>query len=140
MTYLFDTNAISEVFRRRPNPELVRWLNELPREEQHTSTVVIAELYEAAYRSAARERWLKRIEEGVLAAMTVLGFDLDCAHEFGRLQAQLEDDGTPIGDVDTLIAATALRHRLTVVTADDRHFQRVPGLRVRTFTPGDNRS
>jgi tRNA(fMet)-specific endonuclease VapC len=100
---------------------------------------VVAELYEAAYRSAAREKWLQRIEEGVLPAMTVLGFDLACAQEFGRLQAQLKDDGTPIGDVDTLIAATALRHGLTVVTADDRHFQRVPGLRIRTFTPGGGR-
>jgi predicted nucleic acid-binding protein len=136
VTYLFDTNAISEVFRRRPNPELVRWLDDLPREEQHTSTVVVAELYEAAYRSAAREKWLQRIEEGVLPAMAVLGFDLACAHEFGRLQARLKNDGTPIGDVDTLIAATALRHGLTVVTDDDRRFQRVPGLRLRTFTPG----
>lgn len=136
MTYLFDTNAISEIFRPRPNPGLVRWLDQLPREEQHTSTIVIAELYEAAYRSSAHGKWLARIVDDVVPAMTVLGFDLACAHECGRLQARLRDSGTPIGDVDTQIAATALRHRLTVVTANDRHFRRVPGLRVRSFTPG----
>jgi predicted nucleic acid-binding protein len=136
VAYLFDTNAISEVFRPRPNAELIDWLDGLPREDQHTSTVVIAELYEAAYRSPAREKWLTRIQESVRPTMTVLAFDLACAHEFGRLQAQLKDAGTPIGDVDTLIAATALRHGLTVVTADDRHFRRVPGLQLRTFTPG----
>lgn len=139
MPYLFDTNAISEVFRPRPNPELVRWLGELPREEQHTSTVVIAELYEAAYRSPAREKWRARIEEEVLPTMTVLGFDLACAEEFGRLRARLRSAGTPIGDVDTLIAATALCHGLTVVTADAGDFRRVPELEIRTFTPGTRR-
>ncbi len=137
MSYLFDTNAISEVFRRRPNPEIVRWLQDLPREEQYTSTVVVAELYEGAYRSRARERWLTRIAERVLGTMTVLAFDLDCAHEYGRLQAQLRSSGVPIGDVDTQVAATALCHRLTIVSANERHFRWIPGLQVRSFTPGD---
>jgi predicted nucleic acid-binding protein len=136
VSYLFDTNAISETFRPRPNAELVRWLDGLSREEQHTSTVVIAELYVAAYRSPAREKWLGRIEKLVLSRMTVLTFDLGCAHELGRLQAALRDAGAPIGEVDTQIAATALQHRLTIVTANDRHFRRVPGLVVRSFSPG----
>jgi predicted nucleic acid-binding protein len=136
VTFLFDTNAISETFRPRPNQDLMRWLAALPRDEQYTSTIVIAELYETAYRSAAREKWLRRINELVLPTMTVLTFDLECAHECGRLQGALRTAGAPIGDADTQIAATALHHRLTVVTANDRHFRRVPGLRVRSFSPG----
>jgi predicted nucleic acid-binding protein len=136
LAYLFDTNAISEALKPRPNPELTAWLRGLPREEQFTSAVVVGELYVAAYRLPARDRWLRRIDGVILPAMTVLGFDVDCAEEYGRLRAALERAGTPIGDVDTQIAATALRHNLTVVTANVRHFQRVPDLRLRRFAPG----
>ncbi|ETX00879.1 MAG: hypothetical protein ETSY1_09525, partial [Candidatus Entotheonella factor] len=136
MAYLFDTNAISEALRQRPNPDFMRWLQVLPREDQFTSTVVVAELYVAANRSAGRERWLRRIEEDILSTMTILPFELECARMYGRLRAQLLDAGTPIGDIDTQIAATALYHRLIVVTANIRHFERVDGLQLYTFTPG----
>ncbi len=137
VTYLFDTNAISEVLRPRPNLVFVQWLQQLPRAEQLTSAVVVAELYVAAYRSATRERWLQRIEQVILPALTVLPFDLDCAHAYGRLHAMLGQSGTPIGDVDTQIAATALYHHLIVVTANIRHFERIPGLQLHPFTPGE---
>ena len=136
MAYLFDTNAISEALRHRPNPEFTYCLRELPREDQFTSTVVLAELYVAAHRSARREQWLRRIEEEILLTMTILPFGLECARMYGRVSAQLLDAGTPIGDVDTQIAATALYHRLTVVTANIRHFERVDALSLYRFTPG----
>jgi tRNA(fMet)-specific endonuclease VapC len=44
--------------------------------------------------------------------------------------------GIPIGDIDTQIAATAIRHDLTLVTANIKHFRKVPGLALKTFTPG----
>ncbi len=136
MPYLFDTNAISEALKPRPNLAFVQWLTHLTRGEQFTSSVVIAELYVAAYRSAARERWFQRIEQVIVPTLTVLPFDLDCAREYGRLRAWLSQSGTPIGDVDTQIAATAFHHHLIVVTANLRHFERIPGLQLHPFTPG----
>ena len=136
MAFLFDTNAISEVFRSRPNRGFCDWLEGLPREEQFTSIVVIAELYGAAFRAPNQDRWQERIEQGVLNAMTVLAFDLPCAREYGRLHAALTRRGTPIGTADVQIAATALVHGLTVVTANRRHYERIPGLVLKIFTPG----
>lgn len=137
MAYLLDTNAISESFRRRPNLEYTAWLRDLPRDEQFTSIVVVAELYAAAYRSANAEKWRRRIEKAVLPRITVLSFDLDCARECGRLQAELMDRGETLDTPDVQIAATALVHGLTVVTANRRHFRRIPGLPLKIFAPGE---
>lgn len=137
MPYLFDTNALSEIFRRRPNPELATWMKALPREEQFTSSIVVAELFLGACRSAVPARWLERLEDEILPAVTVIHFDTSCARVYGRIAGRLLDAGTPIGIQDTQIAATALCYGLTVVTANARHFERVPDLQLKTFTPGD---
>ncbi len=53
MAFLFDTDAISEVLRRRPLPGYVRWLSGVPRAEQFTSAVVVGELFKGAYGSVS---------------------------------------------------------------------------------------
>jgi len=131
MAYLFDTSALSEALRPKPDPEYVVWLRKLPRDEQYTSTVVIGELFAGAMRSRASRKWLQRVEEEIVPAVTALPFDFDCAREYGRVRAALMDAGTPIGDADAMIAATAMHHGLEVVTANVRHFRVVEGLSVR---------
>jgi predicted nucleic acid-binding protein len=134
--YLFDTTAISETLRARPNTRFVDWLGRLDRDRQFTSAVVVGELYAGAFRSAAPERWLRRIDEAVLHALTVLPFDVAVARTYGEVQARLLRGGTPIGEADTQIAATALAHGLTLVAANPRHFGRVTGLALEVFAPG----
>jgi tRNA(fMet)-specific endonuclease VapC len=136
VAYLFDTNAVSEAMRPRPNKEYVDWLGELPREEQFTSSVVIGEMFAGAYASPATAKWLSRIETLVLPSMTVLNFDVATAHEYGKVRALLRKSGQVIDEADMMIAATALRHDLTLVTANVAHFSRVSGLTIRSFTPG----
>ena len=135
-SFLFDTSAISEVFRPRPNPTYVDWVGTLARDRQFTSAVVVGELYTGAYRSPAAARWLRRIDEAVLPTLTVLAFDAAVSRVYGKVQARLFRAGTPIGDADAQIAATALAHGLTLVTANVRHYERVDGLPLRTFSPG----
>jgi len=72
VSYLFDTNAIPEAFKPRPNPEYLEWLDTVPQKGQYTSTVVVGELYVVAYRSQAREKWFRRIREEVTPRMTLL--------------------------------------------------------------------
>ena len=139
MAFLFDTNAISELLRRAPNPDFSAWVGALPREEQFTSIMTVAELMAGAEASTAPEKWRRRIEEHVLPRLTVLPFDMEVAREFGRVKASLTARGSPIGDADTLIAATALRYGLTLVTANVRHMSRVPALPLHSFTPGVGR-
>jgi predicted nucleic acid-binding protein len=129
-SYLFDTDAISEVLRPRPAVTYVRWLATVPREAQYTSAVVIGELYRGAFRSAARDRHLANIESRVLPALTVLPFDTLVARIYGEIAAQLGSAGHRLADADLQIAATALAHDLLLVTGNVRHFRRVPGLRI----------
>jgi predicted nucleic acid-binding protein len=126
--YLFDTDAISELFKPRPITGYVEWLARVPREDQFTSSVVVGELYAGAYRSHARSRHLRNIRDRVLPLLTVLPFDLATAETYGRVRAALEDAGRRLADADLQIAATALVHGLTLVTGNMRHYNRVEGL------------
>jgi predicted nucleic acid-binding protein len=129
---LFDTDAISELLRRRPAKEFVTWLTSIPREEQYTSAIVVGELFEGAFRSADAERHLRNIEQRILPAVTVLAYDVGVAREFGRLRAGLEEARMLLPDADIQIAATSIFHRLTLVTGNLRHFERFDGLDVST--------
>ena len=133
MAFLFDTDAISEVLRRRPLPGYVRWLSGVPRAEQFTSAVVVGELFKGAYGSADAPRHLRNIETRVLPALTVLPYDVEIARVYGALRAQLEAAGRVLADADLQIAATAVHHDLELVTGNLRHFRRISGLRLCTI-------
>lgn len=130
MALLFDTDAISELLRPRPNPTYLAWLRTLLREDQFTSAVCVGELFQGAFRSKARDRHLTNIEQRVLPAVTVLPYDVATARIFGQLRAQLEEQGIPLPDADIQIAATAVHHGLQLVTGNVRHFRRIPGLQL----------
>ena len=129
-SYLFDTDAISELLKPRPSPAYVEWLSGIPREDQFTSAVVVGELYEGAFRSGAPDRHLQGIEDQVLPAITVIPFETRAARVFGEIAADLRKRGLPLPDADLQIAATAVHHGLELVTGNLRHFERVPGLRM----------
>ena len=133
MAFLFDTDAISELLRHRPARNYIKWLINVPREEQFTSAVVIGELYKGAYRSQAREKHLSNIEKRILPAVTVLPYDTAIAKVFGRIRAHLEEIGAVLPDADLQIAATALGYGLELVTGNIRHFKRIDGLEVNSI-------
>ena len=128
MALLFDTDAISELLRPKPIPTYLGWVRTIPREDQFTSAVCVGELFKRAYRSSARDRHLKNIEERVLPAVTVLPHDVATARVFGEIRAVLEEQGRLLPDADVQIAATAIHHGLELVTGNVRHFERIPRL------------
>lgn len=127
---MFDTDAISEVLRRKPQSAYLRWLATVPRAEQFTSAVVIGELYRGACRSPDRARHLKNIEDRLLPALTVLPYDMAVARVFGEVHAGLARGGRILADADVQIAATALYHGLELVTGHVRHFERIREIRI----------
>lgn len=127
--YLFDTNAVSELLRPRPDPSYVRWVSTLPFTVQTVSSITIGELFRGAYRTRAPVRHLENIRTRVLPNVLVLPFDAETAEIYGRLCARLWDAGTPVEDFDVMIAATAVQHGLEVVTANVS-FGRIPEVRV----------
>jgi len=130
VAYLFDTDSISELLRRRPLQPYLDWLKTIPRDAQFTSAVTVGELFKGAYRSAAKEGHLRNIEERILPAVTTLPYDVSTARVFGKIRADLERSGNILPDADLQIAATALYHDLEIVTGNIRHFERIPDLRL----------
>ncbi|TVR85536.1 MAG: type II toxin-antitoxin system VapC family toxin [Trueperaceae bacterium] len=131
MAFLFDTDAISEVMKPRPDEGYLAWLATVPRDDQFASAITIGELFYGAYRTQAPARHLELLASRILPAVTVLPFDTDVAHRYGRLGAELEHVGMRLADADLQIAATALHHGLELVTGNVRHFARVPALAIR---------
>ncbi len=100
-----------------------------------TTWVTAAELYFGAAKSAAPERNRPLVDK-FLASLPVLRPDLAAAQVFGEAKALLQRAGTPLADADLFIAATAITHGAAVITGNQRHFQRIPGVRVEDWIRG----
>lgn len=96
------------------------------------SVVAVAELRYGADHGARRRANHARVD-ALIAEIETLDFDVRAAAAYGRVRAQLEAGGTPIGPNDMLIAAHALSRRLTVVTDNTAEFRHVKGLRVENW-------
>ena len=132
--FLFDTNILSNMVSVAPSAVLVRKIAVVPRAQQYTSSITLGEMLYGAYRLGARAQALvERLNRALWPNLTVLPFDEEAAPHYARVRAELERRGRPIGDADLRIAAIALARDLTVVTANVREFQRVPGLRVENW-------
>jgi tRNA(fMet)-specific endonuclease VapC len=130
--YCFDTDVLSATMRREPSMALVRRLAVVPPDQQHTTAVTVGELVYGAARSG-RTDLAGRVRALVGEALAVLPFDAGAAAVYGRLRAELERAGRPLAEPDLRIAAIALANDLVLVTGNDRHFSRVPGLRVENW-------
>jgi predicted nucleic acid-binding protein len=117
VAYLFDTDAISEVLKKRPAPAYLRWLKTIPRDEQFTSAVVIGELYTGAFKASNRDRHLHNVEKRVLPSLTVLPYEVATTRVYGAIRAELERTGRSLADADLQIAATGRVPGLTLAAA-----------------------
>ena len=131
--YLFDTNILSEVLKKRPSPGLRERLSSLPRREQFTSTICLLEMRFGAMSRPYGESFWKKISESVLSEVTLLPVEEQVALAAGDLWVTLSKRGRGISFPDLLIGATALTHQLTLVTANIKHFQEIQGLKVENW-------
>ncbi len=135
--YLLDTDIVSNLIRRRPSGALLSKLDAVPEEDQLLSSITVGELLYGAYRLGTQGLSLLELLENLLAqGRTVLPFDGDAARRYARLRAELEQAGQPLAEADLRIASIALAGGLTLVTANVRHFARVPGLSVENWLEG----
>jgi tRNA(fMet)-specific endonuclease VapC len=125
--FALDTNAVIHFFKGAGRVS-ERLLAVSPGEVAIPS-VVLYELEVGIAASAQPSR--RRVQlETMLAAITVLPFDEQCARKAAGIASALRRPGNAIGPIDTLIAGTALAHGATLVTNNVREFKRVPGLHV----------
>jgi len=129
--YVLDTDVLSNLLKRVPSKLLVAKLAQVPATQQCTTSITVGELIYGASRATARTDFLlTQIERILLTDLAILPFDRDAAHRYGILRAELERQGTPLADADLRIAAITLVHGLTLVTGNERHFQRVANLHL----------
>ena len=131
---LLDTNVCIHVIRRRPQAVLRRF-EDYGIGEVGVSSVTVAELRYGAEKSARPEQNFEALGRFLLP-LEILAFGGEAAAVYGRIRAALERAGTPIGPLDTLIAAHAVSVSVTLVTNNTREFGRVPGLEVEDWTEG----
>lgn len=131
MSYLIDTNVISELVRARPNSKVLAWFRETPDSALHLSVLTLGEIRHGVERlsdAARREKLRLWLENEIPARFEsrLLPVDAAVADRWGRLISEV---GRPLPAVDALLAATALHHGLRVVTRNDSDFE-FPGLEV----------
>ena len=135
--YLFDTDVLSWLAKKRRPEGLMSRLAATPVAAQFTTAVNVAEIYHGIFRleveDGTRESLLEFFDGQIFPRLTILPFEREDARAYGRLRASLERKGKPRFEPDLQIAAIALRHRLIVVTGNVRHFEGIPGLKVENW-------
>ncbi len=99
------------------------------------STLVVAELDYGAKASQKAKENLEKLHRFV-DIVRVVPFDLECAKIFGTIKSKLRKLGKPTGEMDALIAATAMFNKGVLVTGNRRHFENIEGLKVEIWSTG----
>ena len=125
-SFLLDTDWVIDHFNGVA--PVTRRLQELEPHGLNLSIISAAELWEGAYFSRDPKRSQAMLEE-FLAGVVVLGLDEEICKRFGQLRGSSRKRGQTVGDFDVLMEATALRHNLTLLTNNRKHFEGV-GLQI----------
>lgn len=128
MSYLVDTNVLSELRRKSPHRAVLAWFAERPAATLYLSVLTLGEIRKGIEAVAETDRRLKLIDwlEADLPAFftgRILGIDAAVADRWGRLLAAA---GRPLPAIDSLLAATAIEHDLVLVTRNVRDLARLP--------------
>jgi tRNA(fMet)-specific endonuclease VapC len=138
VNYLLDTNVAMALLRNKPASVRERHRKaEASGASLALSSVVLFELWYGVEKSGRVQENSERLRILPSGDLDLLDFDDLDAQTAGRLRADLEKAGTPIGAYNLLIAAQALRRGLTAVTANTSEFSRVSGLSWEDWTTGD---
>ena len=129
MKYLLDTSVCVALINSRPALVREQFEEEIGRgSTAHISSIVIFELQYGIAKSTRRQQNSQNLSKFLSGPVSLLAYDEEDAAFSGELRAAMESFGRPIDDYDLLIAGQALRHGMTLVTANEKEFGRVPNL------------
>lgn len=131
MVFLFDTNICIYIIKGK-SAALLEKLSGFPLDDIAVSSITIAELQFGVSKSLFPEKNLAALQK-FLTPFSIVDFDYPAAVEYGKIRANLERKGTPIGPMDMLIAACAKSRGLTLVSNNTKEFLRIEGLNVENW-------
>jgi tRNA(fMet)-specific endonuclease VapC len=131
MKFLLDTDTC--VYALKQNSAVLTRLFAQSREDIAVSVITEAELRTGAAKSTAGAKTLRLIEN-FLRLLGIVEFTSNDAASYAQLRAKLERAGTPIGPLDTLVAAQAVARKLVLVSNNEGEFRRVAGLRLENWS------
>ncbi|QJC50894.1 type II toxin-antitoxin system VapC family toxin [Paenibacillus albicereus] len=141
MNYLLDTNVISELVKKEPDSGVLRWIDERDESTLFLSVITFGELQKGVSKLSDKNR-AQRLQAWIDQDLSsrfdgrVLPLDLDTLLVWGNIQGLSERNETPLPVMDSLIAATAIAHRLTVVTRNVHDLERC---KASVFNPWINK-
>jgi len=130
MKFLLDTDTC--IYALKQNPSVLKHLLAQSREDIAVSVITEAELRTGAAKSTSAAKTL-RLLENFLRPLEIVEFTSQDAASYAQVRAKLERAGTPIGPLDTLIAAQAVARKLVLVSNNEGEFSRVAGLRIENW-------
>ncbi len=128
--FMLDTDISSYIIKRRPATLLAKF-------KQNAETVSVSVMTAAELRFGAEKAGrpgLTELVEKYLERITILDWTSEVTVPYGRIRAELERAGKPMGSMDLLIASHAVSRGMTLVTNNLRHFSNVPGLKVEVWS------
>lgn len=128
MKYMLDTNTCIGTIRQKPTRLLEKIVQFVPG-EIGVSAITVAELTYGAQKSNFPAKNLAALEQFLLP-LEIADYDHAAAIAYGKIRAELERAGQPIGAMDMLIGAHALSLNIVLVTNNTREFQRIPNLKL----------
>ena len=131
MKILLDTNICIYIIKRKPQAVLQRFYT-YQIGDVSVSSITVAELEFGVRKSQFPEQNQQALTQFLLT-LAIVDFDSTAANAYGVIRAELEKRGTPIGSLDTLIAAHALSLGTTLITNNVKEFGRVPGLKLENW-------
>lgn len=127
MKYMLDTNMC--IYAQKNIPQVIEKIKNNFQYGVAISSITLAELEFGVQASANVEKNTIALYK-FLSIVEILDFDSSAATEYGKIRADLKRKGTPIGNMDMLIAAHAKSENLIIVTHNTREFERVEGLKL----------
>ena len=132
MNFLLDPNICILLIRHKTPHVLAKLTGHLITDIA-ISAITVAELQYGVDKSSQPTRNQQALDQFLLP-LTIIPFNEQDAITYGQIRTHLETNGMPIGALDTLLAAQAVRYNLILVTNNVREFARVPGLVVEDWT------
>ena len=135
--FLLDTNCISEVVRKKPDPRVLQWLDATDESILHLSVLTLGEIRKGiaglaqSRRQTLLETWLELDLKSRFSGR-ILPIDTFIADRWGLLSAEAKRRGKSLSAIDGLLAATALHHNLTIVS---RNVDEFSGTQVPVLNP-----